>query len=510
MDLSATHLRHPLACKKFMMEFEDQGNLATPSAGGSIGASSKRLEPFELFSRYTAVRPIAKGTYGYVIAARDAKRVDDWHKLPAGEREPDPESGLDAESLYDQRTLVAIKKVPQLFESGEARMWLCAAREAQMLLHFRHENVVSATDVFIPLGPEHLATAQTMAHRSRMFNDLYIVMEHKDMSLRQVLRQNTLKNDDGTTRFCPSTGEALCGLTRDYRQFLLYQMLRGVGYLHKCRVMHRDLKPENVLVDLSYRCCICDFGQAKDLTMLSEGDDADTSASPLEALETLFDNCTQWYAAPETLTLIPESSGSSGFLNDDVLHSADVWSVGAIAAEMLIGRPLFHTRHGGGFSQLRAIIDVRGRIGEDDVTALTLGRHDEDRAAYVNVLGTTAHSQSRRAGAGHQQCDFKTFLKAACPTDDAEDDELELIENLLQYRPAMRLSPQQALEHRFFTSSDYEATVDPDSTAQPLKTVGKDEIRSESDARRFFWDMFLSLHGEVQQLNDVLAHQGTP
>jgi len=43
---------------------------------------------------------------------------------------------------------------------------------------------------------------------------------------------------------------------------LLYQMFRGLLYIHSKGICHRDIKPHNMLVK-NNRICLCDFGSAK-------------------------------------------------------------------------------------------------------------------------------------------------------------------------------------------------------------------------------------------------------
>jgi mitogen-activated protein kinase 1/3 len=46
-------------------------------------------------------------------------------------------------------------------------------------------------------------------------------------------------------------------------QYIMYQILLAVAYIHSADVLHRDLKPENILVNSSCEIKICDFGLAR-------------------------------------------------------------------------------------------------------------------------------------------------------------------------------------------------------------------------------------------------------
>lgn len=52
-------------------------------------------------------------------------------------------------------------------------------------------------------------------------------------------------------------------LTPEHHQFFLYQMLRGLKYIHSAKVFHRDLKPKNILANSDCKLKICDFGLAR-------------------------------------------------------------------------------------------------------------------------------------------------------------------------------------------------------------------------------------------------------
>lgn len=90
----------------------------------------------------------------------------------------------------------------------------------------------------------------------------------------------------------------------------LYQIVSGLKYLHKKNIFHRDLKPQNILVDNNFNLKITDFTFAKE--NMEENMSQTMCGSPL-------------YMAPEILNYQEYNS------------KTDLWSVGIIMYEMLIG-----------------------------------------------------------------------------------------------------------------------------------------------------------------------------
>ena len=52
-------------------------------------------------------------------------------------------------------------------------------------------------------------------------------------------------------------------LSNDHICYFLYQILRGLKYIHSANVLHRDLKPSNLLLNTTCDLKICDFGLAR-------------------------------------------------------------------------------------------------------------------------------------------------------------------------------------------------------------------------------------------------------
>lgn len=55
----------------------------------------------------------------------------------------------------------------------------------------------------------------------------------------------------------------------DHVQFITYQILCGLKYLHSLNIIHRDLKPANVLINQGSTVKICDFGLSRSLEGLN-------------------------------------------------------------------------------------------------------------------------------------------------------------------------------------------------------------------------------------------------
>jgi len=132
------------------------------------------------------------------------------------------------------KEFVAIKKYLNLFRDKiDCKRIL---REIALLRRLNHPNIVKLYDIVIP-NPSNI-------------DSIFIVMELCDTDLKSLLyNEKTF-------------------LTEIQIKKIMFDIILGVNYLHKCGVIHRDIKPGNIVINLS-KCeaKICDFGLARDMTL---------------------------------------------------------------------------------------------------------------------------------------------------------------------------------------------------------------------------------------------------
>lgn len=190
----------------------------------------------------------------------------------------------------DRRTgeTVALKKIFDAFRNQtDAQRTF---REIMFLQEFgNHPNIVKLQNIL----------------RADNDKDIYLVFEFMDTDLHNVIKKG--------------------GILKDiHKQYIMYQLFRAVKYLHSGNVIHRDLKPSNVLLDADCTSKLADFGLARSLSQVST---MDTSSSLPELTEYV---ATRWYRAPEILLAAKRYT-----------KGVDMWSLGCILGEMLLGKALF-------------------------------------------------------------------------------------------------------------------------------------------------------------------------
>lgn len=189
-----------------------------------MSSSSKTagFSSWETGARYQLLERLGKGSYGEVVKARD--------------------------QTYNRT--VAIKQMKHVFEdSTDAKR---AYRELHILRHLKHPSVVALLDVMCSaidhtylLLHRQLIEASAAPPPPRHLGNLYLVFEFMDSDLSKIMKSNQYLSDE-------------------HIQYLLFQILDGLSFIHQTNVIHRDLKPANVLVSCA-DCTvkIADFGLSR-------------------------------------------------------------------------------------------------------------------------------------------------------------------------------------------------------------------------------------------------------
>ncbi|TMS38676.1 hypothetical protein L596_005347 [Steinernema carpocapsae] len=290
---------------------------------------------------YQNLTPVGTGAYGTVCAAECTR---------TGEK-------------------VAIKKFSRPFQSCiHAKR---THRELKLLRSMDHENVIDMLDVFTP----DVAMSK--------LNDVYFVSMLMGADLSNILK--------------------IQRLTDDHIQFLIYQILRGLKYIHSAGIIHRDLKPSNIAVNED-----CELKTDDEMTGYV---------------------ATRWYRAPEIML--------------NWMHytkTVDIWSVGCIMAELITGKTLFPgSDH---IDQLTRIMNVVGTPNEEFLQKIS----SEEARNYIRNLPNM------------QRKDFRTFFANASP------EAVDLLEKTLNLDPDLRPTAAEAMEHpylRQYHDPQDEPTSDP-------------------------------------------------
>ncbi|XP_061767900.1 mitogen-activated protein kinase 12-like [Nerophis ophidion] len=340
---------------------------------------------WEVPERYRDLRQVGTGAYGTVCSAWDRRTG----------------------------TQVAIKKLHRPFQS---KLFAKRAyRELRLLKHMKHENVIGLLDVF---------TAEISLDRLR---DFYLVMPFMGTDLGKLMK--------------------LERLSEDRVQFLVYQMMKGLKYIHSAGIIHRDLKPGNLAINQDCELKILDFGLARQA-------DAEMTGYVV----------TRWYRAPEVI------------LNwMHYTQTVDIWSAGCIMAEMLLAKPLF--KGNDHLDQLREIMKITGTPAADFVVKLQsqdvrIKTTTKTPKCSVTVHGLCQQAKNYLRGLPKvPQKDFHSIFSKA------STNAVCVLEKMLLLDPEERASASEALDLPFFA---YFRDTEEETEAQPYdQTVDNTDLTLE-------------------------------
>ncbi|CAI0466449.1 unnamed protein product [Linum tenue] len=349
-------------------------------------------------SRYKIEEVIGKGSYGVVCSAFDTH---------TGEK-------------------VAIKKINDIFEhvSDATRI----LREIKLLRLLRHPDIVEIKHILLPPS-------------RREFKDIYVVFELMESDLHQVIKAN----DD---------------LTPEHYQFFLYQLLRGLKYIHTANVFHRDLKPKNILANADCKLKICDFGLAR----------VAFNDTPTAIFWTDY-VATRWYRAPELCGSF--FSKFAILLYMQYTPAIDIWSIGCIFSELLTGKPLFPGKNV--VHQLDLMTDLLGTPSSEAIARV----RNEKARRYLSSMRKK------------KPIPFTHKFPHADPL------ALKLLEKMLAFEPKDRPTAEEALADPYFRGL---AKVEREPSAQPVTKMEFEFERrriTKEDVRELIYRETLEYHPKM-------------
>ncbi|XP_061758073.1 dual specificity protein kinase CLK4-like isoform X1 [Nerophis ophidion] len=211
---------------------------------------------------------------------------------------------------------------------------------------------------------------------------------------------------------------------------MAYQIIHAVKFLHKNKLTHTDLKPENILFIESEYELRYNSSKKRDERTLKRPDIkiVDFGNATYEHEHHTSVVSTRHYRAPEVI------------LDLGWDHSCDVWSVGCILIEYYLGSTLFQTHDSK--EHLAMMERVLGPIPTN-----LLHKSRKQRYVHRNKLDWDFDSSSGRYVRKHCK-PLRRYMMSQC-----EDHQqlFDLLEKLLEYDPAKRITLDKALQHHFFS-----------------------------------------------------------
>ena len=281
------------------------------------------------------------------------------------------------------KQVVALKKVFDAFHNAtDAQRTF---REVMFLQEINgHENIVRLLNII----------------KAENNKDIYLVFDFMETDLHAVIRANILEEI--------------------HKQYVIYQTLKALKYLHSGDLIHRDLKPSNILLNSECHAKVADFGLARSVA----ADNNDDGSNPVLTEYV----ATRWYRAPEILL------GSTKYTK-----AVDQWSVGCILGELIVGKAIFPGTST--LNQIERILELTGKPKPEDIESI------ESPLAW-NIIGSINLTKKRS---------FHSFFPKASET------ALDLLRKLLSFNPNNRLTAEEALKHKYveqFSSPEEEIVCD--------------------------------------------------
>ncbi|CAD8076578.1 unnamed protein product [Paramecium sonneborni] len=256
-------------------------------------------------------------------------------------------------------------------------------------------------EILRSLNCEQIVLFKELAYQNRK---TYIIMEFIEEDLLTAMRRDIF--------------------TEVQAKQIMFQVLKGLAYLHDQGIIHRDLKPNNILhKNLTIK--ICDLGMAQNL-------------KKCKPQTTRIQN--HQYRAPEV------------FLGQKYCSKVDVWSAGVLFIELLFrSNPFKGQSEAYSFQQILKLCGTPTEETWQGVTTLK----NYSKLISNDIFPKILHTQLERK--------MSPLL-------------VNLIEQMLTLDPTKRISAQAALQHLYFQGIKIDRNIQSNH-------MGKKKVKIQTDSQ---------------------------
>ena len=316
--------------------------------------------------------------------------------------------------------MVAVKKCFDAFQNSTD-----AQRTFREIMYLQalsgHENIIQILNVL----------------KAENDKDIYIVTDFMESDLHAVVKAGILQDI--------------------HKQYIIYQILRALKFMHSGDLIHRDIKPSNILLNSDCAIKMCDFGLARSVNC----------KSPASGVVMTDYVATRWYRAPEILLGSPHYT-----------KGVDVWAVGCILGELILGKPVFAGNST--LDQIERIIQATGKPSSSEVSSI--------KSVFAGTMleSITCPVYKRN-----------NLLQEMFPR--ASRDMIDFLSRCLQFSPEKRWSVNDLLKHPLMAPFHDEST-EPVCSKPPIEIPLDDNVKlTASDYRTRLYDGVIRRKKEINR-----------